>query len=433
MANYATNLDTINESQSGKAATANAFFDAASPATLYGRRASQSSGNTWGYYGGRVTKEDGTTAEISNGTLTLTLSATNYIVAAKATGVVTASAVTTNWDDTTNYFRLYQVVCGSSLPTGWTDYREIGKMTGGSGGSGSSITVKDEGTTLTSALTSLDFAGSGVVATNTSGAVTVTIASSREVLSSNRTYYVRTDGSDSNNGLANTSGGAFLTVQKAIDVIYATLDLGGKDVTVQVADGTYTGAVLADGPFIGKGSVTINGNNSTPTNVVFSTTSSSCVTAQNGAFISCTNFKVTTTTSGVGLLASKKGHVNFSGIDFGTCATHQIRSDDFGSVTATGNYTISGGAATHFNSVSGAIRIQLRTVTLSNTPAFYIAFCQTLISGLATVNGNTYSGTGATGVRYDITTNGVVYTAGGGANYFPGNAAGTTATGGQYS
>lgn len=254
----------------------------------------------------------------------------------------------------------------------------------------------------------------------------------REKLTAARTYYVRTDGSDSNNGLANTSGGAFLTVQKAIDVIYATLDLGGKDVTVQVADGTYTGAVLADGPFIGKGSVTINGNNSTPTNVVFSTTSSSCVTAQNGAFISCTNFKVTTTTSGFGLLASKKGHVNFSGIDFGTCATHQIRSDDFGSVTATGNYTISGGAATHFNSVSGAIRIQSRTVTLSNTPAFSTAFCQTLISGLATVNGNTYSGTGATGVRYDITLNGVVYTAGGGANYFPGNAAGTTATGGQY-
>lgn len=257
-------------------------------------------------------------------------------------------------------------------------------------------------------------------------------ASIREKLTAARTYYVRTDGSDSNNGLANTSGGAFLTVQKAIDVIYATLDLGGKDVTVQVADGTYTGAVLADGPFIGKGSVTINGNNSTPTNVVFSTTSSSCVTAQNGAFISCTNFKVTTTTSGFGLLASKKGHVNFSGIDFGTCATHQIRSDDFGSVTATGNYTISGGAATHFNSVSGAIRIQSRTVTLSNTPAFSTAFCQTLISGLATVNGNTYSGTGATGVRYDITLNGAVYTAGGGANYFPGNAAGTTATGGQY-
>jgi hypothetical protein len=38
----------------------------------------------------------------------------------------------------------------------------------------------------------------------------------------------------------------------------------------------------------------------------------------------------------------------------------------------------------------------------------------------------------ATGKRYDVTENGVISTAGGGANYFPGNAAGTTATGGQY-
>jgi hypothetical protein len=40
---------------------------------------------------------------------------------------------------------------------------------------GTSITVKDDGSTLTTALTSLDFAGAGVTATNTGGAVTVTI------------------------------------------------------------------------------------------------------------------------------------------------------------------------------------------------------------------------------------------------------------------
>lgn len=41
---------------------------------------------------------------------------------------------------------------------------------------GGAITVKDEGSTLTSLLTSLDFVGAGVTATNSGGAVTITIA-----------------------------------------------------------------------------------------------------------------------------------------------------------------------------------------------------------------------------------------------------------------
>lgn len=52
--------------------------------------------------------------------------------------------------------------------------------------------------------------GSGGVALGTS-------LYSRMAESAGTTYYVRTDGSDSNNGLSNTSGGAWLTVEKATD------------------------------------------------------------------------------------------------------------------------------------------------------------------------------------------------------------------------
>ena len=44
---------------------------------------------------------------------------------------------------------------------------------------------------------------------------------------------------------------------------------------------------------------------------------------------------------------------------------------------------------------------------------------------------NTFSGS-ATGKRFEATVNGVIYSSGAGASYLPGNAAGTTATGGQY-
>lgn len=53
----------------------------------------------------------------------------------------------------------------------------------------------------------------------------------REVLAASRTYYVRTYGSDSNDGLTNTSGGAFLTQAYAMSVI-AKINFNGFTVTL---------------------------------------------------------------------------------------------------------------------------------------------------------------------------------------------------------
>ncbi|NDZ12034.1 hypothetical protein C7T35_15490 [Variovorax sp. WS11] len=98
----------------------NENFDAVSPAGMYGKRAPATSGLTWGYYGGR-----GFGNSIADGTVALTSSTTNYVVANRSTGAVSVSTSLTNWNDATNYWRLYLIATGASTITSATDYREF--------------------------------------------------------------------------------------------------------------------------------------------------------------------------------------------------------------------------------------------------------------------------------------------------------------------
>lgn len=87
-------------------------------------------------------------------------------------------------------------------------------------------------------------------------------SSQTEVLTSNRTYYLRSDGSDNNNGQANTAAGAFLTLQKALDAVQA-LDLNYNTVTIQLGTTGSFGNGLLNGlknPRPGTNNLTINGN-----------------------------------------------------------------------------------------------------------------------------------------------------------------------------
>jgi len=130
MADSTTHLDTIVQGSGSQDVQANALYDAASPAMLFGRRAASTTGLTWGYYGGNVTKSDGTQSTVANGSVSLTASTTNYITALKESGVVYCNTTTTAWNDAANYWRLYSVVTGAATVSSYTDEREIGRMTG---------------------------------------------------------------------------------------------------------------------------------------------------------------------------------------------------------------------------------------------------------------------------------------------------------------
>lgn len=121
MSNSTTHLDTISSSQAAKEVTANSLFDAASPAMLYGRRASTTAALTWGYYGG-VVSISGTPTQVANGTVSLTASATNYVEADPVDGTVSANAT----GFTPGRLPLYEVATGASTVTSYTDLRILG-------------------------------------------------------------------------------------------------------------------------------------------------------------------------------------------------------------------------------------------------------------------------------------------------------------------
>lgn len=117
MANSTTNIDAITSSQTQKEVTANQFFDAASPSTIFGRRGSTTSALTWGFYGGRMLV-DGVLTTIANGTVTLTDATTNYVEATRA-GVV--SKDTTGF--TAGSIPLYTIVTSGGAVSSYTDER----------------------------------------------------------------------------------------------------------------------------------------------------------------------------------------------------------------------------------------------------------------------------------------------------------------------
>lgn len=117
MADSTSNLDLLSASQAQKEVTANALFNAASPAALFARRESTTTALTWGYYGGDILV-DGTPTSIANGTVAMTASQTNYVEASRAGAV---SKNTTGF--TAGSVPLYTVVAGASTVTSYTDHR----------------------------------------------------------------------------------------------------------------------------------------------------------------------------------------------------------------------------------------------------------------------------------------------------------------------
>lgn len=223
----------------------------------------------------------------------------------------------------------------------------------------------------------------------------------REVLSANRTYYIRTDGNDSNTGLANTSGAAFKTIQRGVDAACA-LDLGIYAVTIQVGAGTYTGEVTLKS-YIGVGPITILGDATTPSNVVMST-SGSCFAGDAILGLWTISGMKVLSTGGFGIIVTNGTSVNFGPMEWGACSTGHIGATTAARVRITASYKISGGGTSHIFASSPGTYVSSGgvTVTLTGSPAIGTIVNSNNGAGVSTVN-MAWSGAPAAGtVPYNV-------------------------------
>lgn len=305
------------------------------------------------------------------------------------------------------------------------DAVEVVKITAANGGTGDLTVVRAQDGTTAKQWEAADTIDAMITAQSMSD------IRGREILIANRTYYVATTGLDTNDGL--TVGTPFLTIQKAIDVL-ASLDISIYDVTVNVADGTYTNPIIAKS-CIGAGSVSIIGNTTTPANCVLSVTNDHVFYFENvNSTYNISGFKLITTTLGSCIRASGAGNKHtIADIEFGATAEYHIYLNNGAELQGAGDLGIVGGAfafarvqtGSWFSGGAG------NTITVTGTPNFTTAFMYATISAMVQMFSVTITGT-ATGKRYliDILASCNVY--GGGANYFPGDVAGTVADGGLY-
>lgn len=254
----------------------------------------------------------------------------------------------------------------------------------------------------------------------------------RELLVAARSYYVRTDGSDSNSGLANTSGAAFLTLQKALNVVFGALDLGGQNVTINVADGTYTTTVATTqtGGQVGAGTISIVGNTATPANVVLNATGDNTLVFDGNGSISIDGCEIRSGNA-YGLKALNGFKVTIgNNVRAGACSAAQFYAQIYGRIIFGTAINIVGGATSFVRCADqGYAALTGMTVTLTGTPAFSAAtYVATGLSKIAAAT-VTYSGI-ATATRYTVDQSSVLDT-GGATTSVPGGTAGTTASGGQ--
>jgi hypothetical protein len=244
-------------------------------------------------------------------------------------------------------------------------------------------------------------------------------------LVTNVTLFVRPDGSNSNDGGANTAGRAFQTIQYAMDHVAARY-VGAYRVTIQLATGTYAPFTLSGTPML---DIELRGNPASPTDVVIqSSGSNDAATANQYGRL---RLDGVTLRGGRNLICAR----NFATIDIGTvrledCSQSQILATFLALITG-GTQILARGSATNFLTASYS-RINLGGQVSFEAGRSYSNATVLANGGDINLAGVSFTGSPPTARRYAANVNGSIFTGGGGANFIPGTTPGTVDSGGTY-
>lgn len=262
----------------------------------------------------------------------------------------------------------------------------------------------------------------------------------RTRLTANLTLYVRADGSNTNDGLANTASRAFLTIQYAVDRACYDYDCGSYTLTIQIATGNWAAPItLRDHP--GITALALRGDPTTPANAIIQATGPATLVTVLGKW----------DLDGLTLQRQTSGDVTaiigytprcvcqLSNVHFGVvgAAGRHMQTEEGAKLYIRTNYTVTtGGIGFGYHMVASwagsVIHAANRVANFVGAGAIagYFSFCANQATLYAF--GMSFTGNAATltGTRYAADRLGHIETAGGGANFFPGNVAGAPPTNG---
>lgn len=251
-------------------------------------------------------------------------------------------------------------------------------------------------------------------------------------------FYVNNSTGSDVTGTGLSSGAAWHSLTHALSAL-ANYNLAGQTVILKMAQ---TGITYDPPPVFAapsNGSLVILGDTAAQTSYVIGGSppagSSWLLTVQGGSVsLQGVTLANTSGTAGTANCACSGGSLQLQNVSFAgtTTAGYHIVAVTGGSVSVLNGCSFNASAvACWFAQYGGNISLFANTTT-AGTPAWSQACAYAIdggIIGFGGAGGWTFTNSGSTGPRYAAVRGGIIETAGGGANVFPGNVPGTAATG----